>query len=380
MNSKMRPFLDFYGEHDIIPTNLEIPNKHKFFQQRNFLLKALGIPPILVHGKNILEFGSGTGQKAVHLLSLMPNSYLAIDNNPKSVLATRDAIRGSHFSGTAEVIDRDFLEHNFLDSYDLVLAELILSTQNEPERLLRKLLDLTSEHGILIITCHDPISLLSETIRKAIVLNENLIDENLTNSSIRITKFFEQDLDHLKGMNRVRTDWAIDQLIIPWIGPLLSVPAAIGHVGSTAVFHGSSPKFVEDFRWYKDPELSVESLNENAIQNYWEKCHNLLDTRLPKSTRNLNLNKLLYAVCDELYYVVYTDVWTNDSHAKVLELCLKLKNEMGGLSDVTVNSVDAFIAYWQSNKVKHLQEFRPLWGRGSQYLSFIKSDSEITTN
>jgi len=373
MNSKARPFLDFYEKHEIIPTNLNIESQSEFFAQRDRLFASLGVPPILLRGMNILELGSGTGQKALHLLSRMPTSYLAIDNNQPSVLATRDAIRRSNFSGKAEVIDLDFSEYQSLIRYDLVLAELVLDNQLEPTRFLGKLLDATLGLGVLIITCCDPISLLSETIRKAIAHNEQLIDEHLTNSSIRLVEFFRQDLDHLSGMSRVRTDWAIDQLIRPWIGPLLPIPEAIAYLGSTAAFQGSSPKFVEDYRWYKDPEISVKSLNENAIQNYWEKCHNFLDTRLPRSTQDVNFNKVLYAICSDLYSEVYTNSWNNDSHSKVLKICLKLKDHICDLEQVINNSLDAFIAYWHSGEIDRLQDFRPWWGRGTQYVSVIKS-------
>ena len=374
MSNKARPFLDFYEKHEIIPTKLNIDSQSEFFAQRDRLFASLGIPPTFLRGMNILELGSGTGQKALHLLSRMPTSYLAIDNNQRSVMATRDAIRRLNFSGNAEVVDLDFSEYQSSNRYDLVLAELVLDNQLEPTIFLGKLLDATRNLGVLVITCCDPISLLSETIRKAIAHNEELIDGDLTNSSNRIVEFFRQDLDHLGGMNRVRTDWAIDQLIRPWIGRLLPLPEAIAYVGSTATFHGSSPNFVEDYRWYKDPEISFKSLNENAIQNYWEKCHNFLDLRLPRSTQDVNFNRVLFTICSDLYSEVYTNGWNKDSHSEVLKICLKLKDHICDLEKVINNSLDAFIDYWQSGEVASLQEFRPFWGRGSQYVSFIKSE------
>jgi ubiquinone/menaquinone biosynthesis C-methylase UbiE len=373
MNSKARPFLDFYEKHGIIPTNLNIESQPEFFLQRDRLFASLGVPPILLRDKNIFELGPGTGQKATHLLSMHPMSYLAVENNSMSLKATKAVIESSKFSGNAEVKDQDFLTYESLTHFDLVLAELVLSTQSNPEKFLKKLLEITIDQGILVVTCCDPISMLSETLRKAITFNENLIDGDLKSSAIRIASFFKQDLDHLKGMNRVRTDWAIDQLINPWIGPLLSIPDAIAHLGTAAVFHGSSPRFVEDYRWYKDPELSVTELNKDAIQNYWEKCHNFLDSRLPRSTRDTNINKSLYQLCNELYLEVYTTNWSNDSHSRVLEICLNLKAHFIGLGELINNSLDDFIDYWQSGSVASLQEFRPFWGRGTQYISFIKS-------
>ena len=380
MNRKARPFLDFYEKHEIIPTKLKIDSQSEFFTQRDRLFTSLGVPPILLRGMNIFELGTGTGQKATHLLSMHPMSYLAVENNTMSLKATQEAIKSSNFSSSAEVIDQDFLAYESLRYFDLVLAELVLSTQSNPEKFLKKLLEITIDRGILVVTCCDPISLLSETIRKAIAHNEQLINEDLTNSSIRIVEFFRQDLDYLDGMNRIRTDWAIDQLINPWIGPLLSIPNAITHLGSAAVLHGSSPKFIEDYRWYKNPEISVKSLNENAIQNYWEKCHNFLDSRMPRSTQDANFNRTLYSICGDLYTEVYANSWSKDSHSRVLEICLELKKHICDLEKITNNSLAAFIDYWQSGKIANLQEFRPFWGRGTQYLSFVKNGSTESTD
>ena len=74
MNSKARPFLDFYEKYSVIPTKLEITDQDKFFRQRDFLFETLGIPTHFLRGSKFLELGPGTGQKASHLLSLDPAS------------------------------------------------------------------------------------------------------------------------------------------------------------------------------------------------------------------------------------------------------------------------------------------------------------------
>ncbi|NBP17832.1 MAG: methyltransferase domain-containing protein, partial [Actinobacteria bacterium] len=329
---------------------------------------------------NIFELGPGTGQKAAHLLSMHPMSYLAVDSNKASLTATREAIKSSKFSGNAEVKDQDFLTFESLRNFDLVLAELVLSTQVNPEKFLEKLLKITNNRGILVFTCCDPISMLSETLRKAITLNENLIDDDLKSSAGRCANFFNQDLDHLKGMNRIKTDWAIDQLIHPWIGPLLSIPNAIAYMRTAAVFHGSSPRFVDDYRWYKDPSFSVIEHNKNAIHNYWEKCHNFLDLRLTRSTRDANINKSLNLMCDELYFETYVKNWSSSNRSRILEICLELKSNVSDLEEVVNKSLESFIDYWQSGNIESLQEFRPFWGRGTQYLSFIKCHALETSS
>ncbi|NBY62484.1 MAG: class I SAM-dependent methyltransferase [Actinobacteria bacterium] len=257
MTKPERPFLDFYEKHSVIPTKLEITDQQKFYKQRDFLLETLGIPTHFLKGSNILELGPGTGQKAAHLLSLNPSSYTAIDNNPSSVSATKEVIARSGYKGVSRVINSDFLDYKGKDKYDLIIAELVIPTQLEPIRFLHQLIDHLVPGGLLIFTCMDPISLLSETLRSSIVKDLKLVDDDLQHSANRIVHFFSEDLDLLPGMNRRRSDWAIDQIIKPPVGPILDLPSGLESLSKVAIFHGSSPRFTEDYRWYKSPDISV---------------------------------------------------------------------------------------------------------------------------
>ena len=95
---------------------------------------------------------------------------------------------------------------------------------------------------------------------------------------------------------------------------------------------------------------------------------------MPRSTQDVNFNKVLYAICSDLYSEVYTNGWNKDSHSEVLKICLKLKDHICDLEQVINNSLDAFIDYWRSGEIAYLREIQPWWGRGSQYVSFIKSE------
>lgn len=81
-------------------------------------------------------------------------------------------------------------------------------------------------------------------------------------------------------MNRSHTDWAIDQIIKPTIGPQMTIAASLKSFQNEAVFHGSSPRFVEDYRWYKDPNSSIESMNSIAIKNFGQSATTLLTIAL----------------------------------------------------------------------------------------------------
>lgn len=373
MNQPKRPFLDFYKEHSIIPTTLEISDKEEFFEQRNYLFESIGVSSRFLSGRKFLEFGPGTGQKTDHLLSLKPKKYVAVDNNPESLKSTQIVVSNSSFAGSANVVNADFLDYQDSEKYDFILAELVLPTQQNPQLLLKKLIDTLEVGGILVFTCSDSISLLSETLRRAVVKKLEFVSHDLNASAKRIIDFFETDLDFLVGMNRRRVDWAIDQMIQPMIGPQLSIPEAIEEFRNTAKFHGSSPRFVEDFRWYKSPDTKVVPLNTIAEKNYWGKCHNFLDYRQEYRPCEEKFNRQLKNLSDDIYSVVHESEWTSESFTSVEEYCKKIKTLISTISPETSKSIASFIDFWATGDQKALELFRPWWGRGTQYISVTRS-------
>ena len=372
MTKPERPFLDFYEKHSVIPTQLEIADQSKFFKQRDFLFETLGIPVHFLKGSNILELGPGTGQKAAHLLSLNPSSYTAIDNNPASVSATNEIIAKSGFKGVSRVINCDFLDFKEAVKYDLIIAELVIPTQLEPELFLKKLSHLLLRGGTFIFTCIDPISLLAETLRKAIVTDLKLISDDLHLSASKISDFFRVDLDLLPGMNRKRTDWAIDMIIKPSVGPILNIPTAINSLAESLRFHGSSPKFVEDYRWYKSPEIFSDDANTAATKSYWMKCHNFLDSRITVAPFEPKVNEKLFELSKDIYSATFEANWTMASRQLVEDRCLAIQQLISRTIPSVAKSLTSFLSYWQSGDSQDLTEFRPWWGRGTQYISMIK--------
>jgi len=372
MTTPERPFLDFYEKHKIIPTSLDITHKQKFFSQRNYLFETLGIPTRFLSGSQILELGPGTGQKAEHLLSLNPASYTAVDYNLESIKSTQDMINKSGFSGTATVISADFSEYVDLNQYDLILAELVVITQNNPLLFLEKLVKLLRPGGVLVYTCSDSLSLLSEILRRAIVNRLEMVSNDLRDSAEAIAKFFKQDLISLDGMNRSHTDWAIDQIIKPTIGPQMTIADSLKSFRNEAVFHGSSPRFVEDYRWYKHPDLSIDSLNSVAIENFWAKCHNFIDYRYNYKSLSSQINQDIYAATNRLYSTVAEAKWSRESEQIITTNCQEIQSLISKNCQETNLSLESFLKYWRTEDALDLELFRPWWGRGTQYMSVMR--------
>jgi len=373
MNSKARPFLDFYEKHGIIPTNLDIDSQSEFFMQRDRLFETLGVLPQILHGAKILEVGPGTGQKALHLLSKSPITYTAVDLNSASIKSTKKLTDDHGFGDKSTVIASNFLEFQSFTKFNFVLAELVIPTQISPNLFVEKICNLLDLGGTAVITCIDPVGLLPETLRKAIVLRLGLIDEGLNQSGARIANFFEHDLNSLVGMNRSRTDWAIDNLINPWIGETFAIPQAIASLGPEARFYRSSPSFSENYTWYKTRFPSNQVLNQLTVEEYWRKCHNFIDYRSVNPPRSEIANRELFNLCKLLYSIVHQQIWDQDSSYAVSRICSALMSEICDLSQITLNSLTSFERFWRTEDVDELSDFRAWWGRATHYLSFLKS-------
>lgn len=373
MIGKSKPFLSFYTKHSIIPTTLNIPDTETFFAHRSYLLRTLGIPPSLLKGCKILELGPGSGEKMHHLLSLNPSVYNAVDGNLESYERIKKVAAQSNFHESIKVRNIDFLDYSDSQRYDFVLAEGTIPFQLEPLKFLFKLLDFLKPGGILLFTCADEISVLSELLRRAIVRKSKLLTSNLQLSAVTISEFFSQDLDNLIGMTRIRTDWAIDQMIQPWIGEPLSIATALTELSNKVKFLGSSPKFSTDWHWYKSPEVLDNALDQKIISDFISISHNLLDSRIISAPRRVNQNLDLSKFAKTVYDLVRTSDWDEKSDQLLLACCERILDFLPDDAPETRQSLQSFIKFLDTGNSGDLTNFRSWWGRGMQYVSVIKN-------
>ena len=110
-----------------------------------------------------------------------------------------------------------------------------------------------------------------------------------------------------------------------------------------------------------------------AIANYWKKCHNFLDFRTLCPEVAPNDNKLLFQLSDDIYLAVHEGTWGQDSREIVESHCRKILKLVSANCQLTSASLESFLSYWHSGEAEKLHDFRPWWGRGTQYVSVIKS-------
>jgi len=150
-----------------------------------------------------------------------------------------------------------------------------------------------------------------------------------------LTPIFAPHFATLKGMTRSVEDWIVDNILNPAsIGPTFSIPDALTHVEGRFEVVGCSPRFLMDWRWYKDGTPG----NAWAIESYWKNCHNLYDYRKVEPEK------------------------AEDENQALMQRCVNLRAGVGALErgqlkqeEFPVIAVD------------------PAWfGRGQQYLSLVR--------
>lgn len=361
-----RPFLDFYGEKGIIPTAQRITSHNSYSRQRAYLYRQLGIPLHWLKGKSVFELGPGNGQKAEFLLQYRPDLYLAVDGNPVSVAETSRRLKPHQGEISIEVQETDFLTFSSELRFDLVIAEAVIPTQLNPAEFLTRLCDLAKPGGIVLFTCMDQASLLAEMLRRAIATELLDPSKSLSRQAAALAEFFSADLAALKGMTRLPQDWVIDQLIHPWLGPLFNIPSALAAVQERVEFLGSSPNFVQDWRWYKSPDVLAPSAS-HAISSFWKSAHNLLDQRVTLPDRHPDLNRELFQGAQALYTCIINQRYESLDH--LAEMTLDFTQHVPTEARLTLDSIAAFSDFARSRDSASLQAMRSWWGRGQQYVS-----------
>jgi len=290
----MTTMLDFYREHQISPVRQDIGDLEAHFARRAFLYRSLGLPPVAIEGKSVLEIGPGSGENAQYTHSLKPRRYVLVEPNEKA----QEALQAT-FAGEVEIISETLETWRTSERFDIVLCEGLLGLSGRDSRsLLAAAGEKVRVGGVLVITCIDAISQCADVLRRAMAQPYIRKDASLQENVEALKPVFAPHLATLKGMTRSVEDWIVDNILNPAsIGPTFSIPDALEAVEGKFCVLGCSPRFLIDWRWYKE----ADSSNKWAIESYWRNCHNLYDYREIRPEREFSIeNKELASKCREI--------------------------------------------------------------------------------
>ena len=370
------PFVGFYSKHGIIPTRQNISDLKRHIQRRSALYRQLGLPDSSFRGSRILEFGPGSGDNAIVTAIKHPKRYLLVDANPQSIHATCGKLREFCPDVSFSIKKSSIEAFRTKERFDIVLAEGLIPTQHNPSSFLRHLASCVDVNGVIVITTMDSVSLLPEMLRRCLAWRITRHLSDLDKQVHALVEFFSEDIASLPGMSRHPEDWVLDQMIHPWSGPLFSIPDAVDALGTGWSLMGSSPRFLCDWRWYKNIHGPQSGDNTFAISSYHENCHNLIDFRFVGKPLSPRDSKQLQRLCMKIYQKVFRqenlgrECNLNDLASDVS----RIANTIDDSLPITSKALKDFCTgiTRQKSPAKNLGSFRKLWGRGQQYMSFVR--------
>ena len=373
--SQPRAFLDFYAGNGISPVAQDISDLKRHFRRRDSLYRYLGLPPAFVEGRAVIEFGPGSGHNALFTASLAPSRYVLVDANPKGLSDTRRLLCGHDLNGPCEIVESLFDDFETDERFDLVLAEGLLSFQRTPERLLAALARFVRPGGLLFITTMSPLSYLSEIARR--LMRDALIAPDAApHEQLAVLRpLLAPHLAFLPGRSRPVDDWLLDNVVQPIYGELLSAPRAIVALAESFDLHGCSPRYFTDLRWYKDVAGEERGFNGIGVAEYFRRAANMADCRLDLPSH------------DEAFGVALERdagaVWTAMQALELGGRAAAFDEAVRGIEQVTerlatlapataTGFAEVAERLAMRGPFEEMRSFQALWGRGQQYLSFIR--------
>jgi len=376
------PYVDFYKKHKISPVSQDISDFKKHYDRREYLYRRLGIIPSLIRDKTVLEFGPGSGHNALYTHSLSPSKYVLVDGNPTGLSECEDLFRNHSVEGGSYQLVECLVEEFQSDElFDVVICEGLIPAQNDPKQFAKTVARFTKPGGVCIVTCHDEVGMFTDLLR--CLIGTIVIEEGMTFEVKRdiLVTVFEKHLKHLKGMSRSCQDWVVDQILHKglWCNScLFSVGDAVDALGDSFDVYGVSPFFFTDWRWYKDVYGDQRAFNETGKDCYLKNIHNFLDYRCEFQARSIDDNKQLISCCHKIWKRIsdYGCERKKEYIDEIYDEIVKLQTMVSAFSPETSEALadfgKALKKYPNINSSTDWGRFAAWWGRGMQYLSFIR--------
>jgi hypothetical protein len=250
--------------------------------------------------------------------------------------------------------------------------------QNDPPAFARHLGAFTAPGGILVVTCIDDASFLGETLRRLIA--EAFVDPNRdTFENVELLlPIIGPQLSTLRGMSRPHADWLLDNVMQPLLHRPFSIRAAVGTLRDEFDAYGGSPRMATDWRWYKQAEDGDQVSNAELIEAYLTNIPNLLDYRIKIAPTPKDLGEAILAQAERIGSNTLRGALGGgrerlDDTLDALETLAAL---VAPVSEITARSYRELAAFLQapdrSNASGALPTFHSYFGRGQQYVSFVR--------
>jgi hypothetical protein len=217
---------------------------------------------------------------------------------------------------------------------------------------------------------------LRRVICDAIVQN----DEPLADKVAKLVPVFRSHYATLPGASRPVEDWLIDSLLDTWGNPLYSFEDAVKALDAEFEVYGGSPKFLTDWRWYKDLNASTAQLNERAVAEYRDNALCLMDCRHVFPAQPQETAAPMRKSCEDAFWEMIRIRNSGDrDFSKIIAICDDMvRTAKATLPEIStpIAEVAAYLrAYKTTDPLTCFDTFRSFYGRGQQYVSFVRRAS-----
>jgi 2-polyprenyl-3-methyl-5-hydroxy-6-metoxy-1,4-benzoquinol methylase len=380
----VKPFVDFYNKHNVIPVSQDIADLDNFVFRRNFLYSRLGAPLRQFHNRRVIEFGPGGGFNAVATSLHQPELYVFVDASQASLLELDKKKSNNQFRAkNIEIIDSNIFDYSDDRKFDFVIVEGTICGQAEPERMLRHVASFVNESGILITTAISAASVLSEVCRRLLRIKISETSNGFDSQVRFASKIFDSHLKSLGASTRPTDDWVIDMIFHDWHNGkyIFSMADSAEAIRNEFDFYQSLPCFLTDDRWYKKVTRTSQTANELLAQQYPALAGCLIDYRISlnsvlKISHQLgNLESLSKLACEVHDTIINENSYRNlDEFFRIL---IEIKQSLPVEFAPTITAIDDFVTslprFIDNSENVGFGDFKNWWGRGQQYLSFIRT-------
>ena len=375
-------FVDHYKENKISPDGQTL-DWEKYSKIRTKLYQQLGVLSSVFKDKDILEIGAGNGNNPLVTLSYSPKSYTILEPNDTAQEMMKELFKENNVDMSKVDIQNLFIEQYKEDKlFDIIIAEGFIPSLDTKYEILEKVDTLLKSGGIFITTTADEISLFFDISRR--LLANLLVKDKDINFQEKIeifVKAFESHLNTLEGMGRPKADWAADILMGDAMYQTSLDPSdLIEFYKNKFYYYNYSPSIIVDDTWFREVSLDIQKFNEKKKNNYLKVSHTLFHYKVFDGFREIQKNIELRNLCKK--FISYTkqtqyEKYTPELKDNILKVLIEIKDNFQNENITILNALDDLLMLIQEDKftieeINQLKYFKSAFGRGQQYISFIK--------
>ena len=193
--------------------------------------------------------------------------------------------------------------------------------------------------------------------------------------------FFQNHTRHLKGMSRSNPyDWILDNILQPLFDrKMFALPEVVQLLGKEFEIYSTSPKFLVDWRWYKEVVGKTRMFNEKALECYYQTNINfLLDYRYEHKETSVEFGIQLEKKCQTAWELscLYEKNRDNKSLEELLCLSGEIQHTIEPISKFSAEAMSQAISLLRETELREKREWKILKNGGGEALNIYKPNKK----